>query len=198
MRGREYVLASYWEFGTPARQLLWFPVLEGCLRFAIVGGVAMALLTLPVALTFEKFRAEHFDDAFHWDYVSFQVGFGVLMALVVGWLVLQLRAEYASAQSRGRGGGVWTARSPRRPARRDNRCARALARRSSSEALVRHPRQRGLPRSTGSRSCRRGRRRLGDGRGGCRRRRDLPDGIVSSLRGTLLEEALGQPAGVLA
>src|SRR5262249_31414734 len=42
-----YVLAYSWERDTPTRQLLFFPMLEGCFRFAVLGGVVMALLTAP-------------------------------------------------------------------------------------------------------------------------------------------------------
>ena len=107
--------------GTPTRQLLWFPVLEGCLRFAIVGGVAMALADAAGRSSPSRSSARTTSTTrFRWRLVTFQVGFGVLMALVVGWLVGSSRREYATRASRARrgGGASRRARPPGRPARR--------------------------------------------------------------------------------
>jgi signal transduction histidine kinase len=124
-----YSIASYWEFGTPARQLLFIPVLEGCLRFAIVGGVVVAVLTVPVAVIFEQLRSDRFDDPFHWDFVTFQLGFLIIGAVIVGWLVGQLRVEYTRAQARAAEAERLRDELGRRADLLDsvNRCARALS-----------------------------------------------------------------------
>jgi signal transduction histidine kinase len=123
-----YTLAYSWEPGTPTRLLLIFPMLEGCFRFAVAGGVVMAVLTAPVALASEKIRVDRVGGSFRWDFVTFQVGFEILIALVVGWIVGQLGVEYAKAQARAAEAEELRDELRRRADLLDavNRCARAL------------------------------------------------------------------------
>jgi K+-sensing histidine kinase KdpD len=123
-----YTLAYSWEPDTPTRLLLIFPMLEGCFRFAVLGGVVMALLTAPVALVSEKIRSDRFHSSFRWDFVTFQVGFEILIALVVGWIVGQLGVEYARARARAAEAEDLRDELGRRADLLDavNRCARAL------------------------------------------------------------------------
>jgi signal transduction histidine kinase len=124
-----YALLYNWELGTPTRELLLFPLLEGCLRFAVVGGLVMAALIAPVSALFEVLRARHFDDRYHWDFVTFEIGFAIFIALVVGALVGQLRVEAAAAQSRAAEAEALRDELGRRADVLDavNRCARALS-----------------------------------------------------------------------
>ncbi|MFL5965809.1 MAG: ATP-binding protein [Gaiellaceae bacterium] len=96
-----YVLVYSFEQGTPIRQLLYLPIVEGALLYGIAGSVAVALATAPVAAVFEWLRSRRVvPRSYHLNFVTFQVGTGLLMALIVGWLVLRLRGARADAEVR--------------------------------------------------------------------------------------------------
>jgi signal transduction histidine kinase len=124
-----YVFVYSWEPGTPTRQLLFFPLIEGCVRFAVWGGIAVAVLSAPVAAAFESLRRHHFGGRYRWDFVTFQVGLEVLMALIVGWLVGRLAVEYVNAQTKAVQAAELHDELGRRIDLVDavNRCARALS-----------------------------------------------------------------------
>jgi signal transduction histidine kinase len=96
-----YVLVYSFEQGTPIRQLLYLPIVEAALLYGIAGSVTIALLTAPVAGVFEWLRSRHLSPrSYRVNFVTFQVGTGLLMALIVGWLVLRLRGASADAETR--------------------------------------------------------------------------------------------------
>jgi len=96
-----YVLVYSFEQGTPIRQLLYLPIVEGALLYGMVGSIAVALLTTPVVIVFEWLRARHGSPhTYRLNFVTFQVGTSLLMALIVGWLVLRLRGARADAELR--------------------------------------------------------------------------------------------------
>src|SRR5438105_3729156 len=125
-----YVLAYSFEVGTPVRQLLFLPVVEGALLYGLAGAVAVAVGTAPVVGVFEWFRSNHgVPHSYETNYVTFQLGVLVIMALIVGWLVNRLGGQTTLAETRageaerlrdelGRRADVLEAA---------NRCARALS-----------------------------------------------------------------------
>jgi signal transduction histidine kinase len=125
-----YVLIYNFEEGTPVRQLLFLPIIEGALRYGIVGSVALALATTPVIALFELLRSRH-TTPFHYqtNFVTFQVGVGLLVGLIVGWLVLRLRGERIVAEERAAEAESLRDQLGRRVDLLEaaNRCARALA-----------------------------------------------------------------------
>src|SRR5262249_30030034 len=83
-----YVIAYSVERGTLIPETLFLPLIAGCVRFALVGGLAVAAASVPVMIVFEKLHADHFDVPVRWDFVTLHVGLEVLIALIVGRLVL--------------------------------------------------------------------------------------------------------------
>jgi signal transduction histidine kinase len=123
------VLFSY-EYGSPTRWALIFPVVEGALRFGIRGGVAVPLLLLPHLAFLEWWREERFDGPpFLWDRVTFPFGILLLTGLIVGWLVARLREEAALAREQAEEAERLRDRLGRRVDLLEAaaRCARALA-----------------------------------------------------------------------
>jgi signal transduction histidine kinase len=125
-----YVLAYSFESGTPIRQLLFLPITEGALLYGIRGSVALAVATAPVVVAFEWLRARHTAPrSYHVNFVTFQIGAGLLMGLIVGWLVLRLRGEREVAEARAAEAESLRDQLGRRVDLLEaaNRCARALA-----------------------------------------------------------------------
>jgi two-component system, OmpR family, sensor histidine kinase KdpD len=111
-----YVLIYSFERGTPIRQLFFLPISEGALLYGMRGSVALALLSAPVIGVFEWLRSRHnAPHSYQINFVTFQVGVGLLTGLIIGWLVERLRGERAIAERR-----VDLLEAA-------NRCARALA-----------------------------------------------------------------------
>jgi signal transduction histidine kinase len=88
------------EPGTPTRQLLFLAIVLGAARFGMPGGFVVALAAIPVSAWFEIRRSSDFHERFHSDYVTFQAGAGLLMALLVGWLYDRLKEQNATAEQR--------------------------------------------------------------------------------------------------
>ncbi len=125
-----YVLIYSFEPGTPIRQLLFLPIMEAALRYGIAGSVALALASTPVAVVFEWLRSRRTTPrSYHVNFVTFQVGVGLLMALIVGWLVLRLRRQSELAEERAGEAEQLRDQLGRRVDLLEaaNRCARALA-----------------------------------------------------------------------
>ena len=96
-----FVLIYNFEQGTPIRQLLYLPIAEAALLYGIAGAVTLAILTAPILAVFEWLREHRVAPrSYHVDFVTFQIGTSVLMALLIGWLVLRFRAERALAFAR--------------------------------------------------------------------------------------------------
>lgn len=110
------------ELGTPTRQLLFLAIVAGAARFGMRGGVVVALLAVPVSAWFEQRRSHYFGTYYRVEFVTFQAGAGLLMALLTGWLYERLveRVQEAEAlrDELGRRADLLDAA---------NRCARALS-----------------------------------------------------------------------
>jgi signal transduction histidine kinase len=117
------------EFGTPTRQLLFLAIVVGAVRFGMRGGILVALAAVPVAALFEQQRARWFHVGYRIEYVTFQAGAGLLMALLVGWVVTRLDEQRATAEQRAEEAEALRDELGRRADLLDaaNRCARALS-----------------------------------------------------------------------
>jgi signal transduction histidine kinase len=117
------------EFGTPTRQLLFLAIVVGAVRFGMRGGILVALAAVPVAALFEQQRAHWFHVGYRFEYVTFQAGAGLLMALLVGWVVTRLDEQRATAEQRAEEAEALRDELGRRSDLLDaaNRCARALS-----------------------------------------------------------------------
>jgi len=125
-----FVLVYSFEEGSPIRQLLYLPLIEGALRYGLAGGLAVPFAQLPVVVAFEWFRTDRFTGgSFDADQVTFPLGLQLIMGLVVGWLVDRLRRESAVAGSRAREAEQLRDQIGRRADQLEavNRCARALS-----------------------------------------------------------------------
>jgi K+-sensing histidine kinase KdpD len=123
-----FVVLFAFEPGTPTRQLLLIGVVGGAIRFGMWGGVVTALAYVPVSFWFEERRADLFNTSFRADYVTFQAGAGLIIALLVGWLVNRIETERRKAERRAEEAEVLRDELGRRADLLDaaNRCARAL------------------------------------------------------------------------
>jgi signal transduction histidine kinase len=117
------------ELGTPTRQLLFLAIVVGSVRFGMRGGIIVALATVPVAALFEQQRAHWFHVGYRIEFVTFQAGAGLLMALLVGWIVTRLDEQRATAEQRAEEAEALRDELGRRADLVDaaNRCARALS-----------------------------------------------------------------------
>jgi hypothetical protein len=86
-----YVALYSFEAGTPVRQLLVLPVLEGALLYGIRGGVLLSLAGVPALAFFEWRQAERLDlHPFDVGHVLGPAGIGLAVGVVVGALVERL------------------------------------------------------------------------------------------------------------
>ena len=125
-----YMVIYSFERSTPIRQLTFLPISEGALLYGIRGSVALALLTAPVIAVFEWLRTHHSaPHSYQVNFVTFQVGVGLLMGLIIGWLVGRLRGERLFAEARAAEAEALRDELGRRVDLLEaaNRCARALA-----------------------------------------------------------------------
>jgi signal transduction histidine kinase len=117
------------ELGTPTRQLLFLAIVVGAVRFGMRGGITVALASVPVAALFEQQRAHWFHVGYRIEFVTFQAGAGLLMALLVGWVVTRLDEQRTTAEQRAEEAEALRDELGRRADLLDaaNRCARALS-----------------------------------------------------------------------
>jgi signal transduction histidine kinase len=119
-----------YEYGTPTRWALMFVVVEGALRYGLLGATAVALATLPFLAFVEWWRHHKFGGpGFILDRVLFPFGVLLFTGIIVGWLVSRLRDEAMVAEARA---GEAEELRDQLGHRVDlleatNRCARALA-----------------------------------------------------------------------
>jgi signal transduction histidine kinase len=85
-----YVLVFSFERGVPVQQLLYVALVAACVRFAIVGGLVVVAVSVPVVAYFAKLRADRFDARYSWQLIVLQTGVMLLIALIVGELVRRL------------------------------------------------------------------------------------------------------------
>ncbi|HEY8723307.1 MAG TPA: ATP-binding protein [Gaiellaceae bacterium] len=116
------------EVGTPTRQLLFVAIVVGAVRFGMRGGITIAVAAVPVAALFEQQRTHWHHVGYRIEYVTFQAGAGLLMALLVGWVVSRLDEQRATAEQRAEEAEALRDELGRRADMLDaaNRCARAL------------------------------------------------------------------------
>jgi signal transduction histidine kinase len=125
-----YVIVYSFERATPIRQLIFLAIVEAALRYGMVGSLGVALASAPVLVVFEWLRQRHSPPhSFQENFVTFQVGAEVIVALIVGWLVLRMRREGALAEARAGEAEQLRDQLGRRVDLLEaaNRCARALA-----------------------------------------------------------------------
>jgi hypothetical protein len=123
-----FVVLYSFEAGTPTRALRFVAIVLGASRFGLYGGIAVALATVPVAAWFEQRRSDSFGVGYRWDFVTFQAGAGLVMALLAGWLVTRLEEERATTERRAEEAEALRDELGRRADLLEaaNRCARAL------------------------------------------------------------------------
>ena len=84
------VVFSY-EYGNQTRWAMIFVVVEGALRYGLLGGVLVPLLLVPYFAFNEWWRGDRFGPpGFMLDRVTFISGVVLLTGLIVGWLVREL------------------------------------------------------------------------------------------------------------
>jgi signal transduction histidine kinase len=123
-----FVVLYAFEAGTPTRSLLFLAIVLGATRFGLSGGVGVAVATVPVAAWFEERRSDIFHVDYRWDFVTFQAGAGLLMAVLAGWLVTRLEEQRSTAERRAEEAEALRDELGRRADLLEaaNRCARAL------------------------------------------------------------------------
>jgi len=129
------VIAAYatiysYEYGSPTRWALMFVVVEGALRYGLLGATAVSLALLPFLVFVEWWRGHEFGGpSFVFDRVSFPFGVLLITGLIVGWLVQRLRHEATLAEARAGEAEELRDQLGRRVDLLEaaNRCARALA-----------------------------------------------------------------------
>ncbi len=124
-----FVVLFGFETGTPTRQLLYLVIVVGAARFGMAGGLAVAVACVPVSALFEQQRAHWMHASYRVEFVTFQVGTGLMVALLVGWLVVRLGDERREAERRAEEAEALRDELGRRADLLEaaNRCARALS-----------------------------------------------------------------------
>jgi signal transduction histidine kinase len=91
-----------YEYGSPTRWALMFVVVEGALRYGLLGTLSVSVSLFPFLVFVEWWRAHEFADSppFLWDRVTFPFGVFTVTGLIVGWLVNRLRDETTLAEAR--------------------------------------------------------------------------------------------------
>ena len=116
--------------GTASTRLVVLAVAEAAVRYGIVGGVGMTLVNIPLLVLAEVQRANGTDaPPFQARNVALSVGVQLLIGLVVGGLVHQLRRETRRAEARASEAEELRDAIGRHADQLEvvNRCARALA-----------------------------------------------------------------------
>ena len=124
-----FALLYSYEYGSPTRWALIFVVVEGALRYGLIGATAVSAALFPFLVLAEWWRAEHFGGpGFVWDRVTFPFGVFLITGLITGWLVNRLRHEAAVAEARAGEAEALRDQLGRRVdlLEATNRCARAL------------------------------------------------------------------------
>ncbi|MDQ2966777.1 MAG: HAMP domain-containing histidine kinase [Actinomycetota bacterium] len=124
-----FALLYSYEYGGPTRWALIFVVVEGALRYGLIGATAVSVGLFPFLGLAEWWRANHFaGPGFLWDRVTFPFGVFLVTGLITGWLVNRLRDEAAVAEARAGEAEALRDQLGRRVdlLEATNRCARAL------------------------------------------------------------------------
>jgi signal transduction histidine kinase len=123
-----FVISLTFVRATPVRQLLILVLIEAGFRYGIVGGLCLAAASVPTLVAYEWLRSDYFNERFHYENITLQVGVEVMIALIIGWLVERLQGEAAAAVERAREAEHFRDELGRRADLLEaaNRCARAL------------------------------------------------------------------------
>ena len=124
-----YAFMYAYEYGNQTRWALIFVVVEGSLRYGLVGGVVVPLVLIPYFALNEWWRAHEWGPpGFVTDRVTFPTGVTLLTGLIVGWLVQRLRTSVAFSADRAAEAERLRDALGRRVDALEaaNRCARAL------------------------------------------------------------------------
>jgi hypothetical protein len=98
-----YVVVYYaYEPDTPVRQIMILPVVEGAVRYGVVGALVIPVVLPPFLAWGEALRADRYDRSFSVDAITLPFGIEILVGLIVAWLSLRLRREAETAESRAR------------------------------------------------------------------------------------------------
>ena len=125
-----FVLIYSFERAGPIRQLLFLPLIEGAVRYGILGAFVLTALSAPVIAASESLRENRFSiTGYRYDYVTLQLGIELLMGLIVAWLLLRLERQTDVAESRAAEAERLRDQLGRRAdvLEAANRCARALS-----------------------------------------------------------------------
>jgi signal transduction histidine kinase len=96
-----YAFIYTYEPALPTRGFLYLAVVEAGVRFGLVGGLALPILTSPLLVLYEWWRADHFPPPdFEPRYISIPLGIQIITGLIVGGLAVRLRGETARAEAR--------------------------------------------------------------------------------------------------
>jgi signal transduction histidine kinase len=124
-----YAFLYAYEYGNQTRWALILVVVEGALRFGLVGGVVVPIALTPYFAINEWWRAHEWGPpGFITDRVTFPTGITLLTGLIVGWLVQRLRTSAAFSVERASEAERLRDELGRRVdvLEAANRCARAL------------------------------------------------------------------------
>jgi signal transduction histidine kinase len=125
-----YAVVYSYEYGSPVRWALIFAVVEGAVRYGLVGGVGVAIALVPFFAFVEWWRADRFGPPdFLAARVVYPAGLHLLLGGFVGWLVLRLDTEARLGADRAAEAERLRDELGRRVdvLEAANRCARALA-----------------------------------------------------------------------
>jgi len=125
-----YIVVFSYELETPVRQLVFIPLIEAALRYGVLGGIAMPIVSAIALISIESWRKDRFDPMeFDLDRIAFPVGVQLILGVVAGSLVTRLREERKRASARAAEAEELRDELGRRADILDatNRCARALS-----------------------------------------------------------------------
>jgi signal transduction histidine kinase len=95
-----FMFAFAWEPAQPLRAILFLVILEAAVFFRLPGGVAVAVLTVPLLAALEFWRRAEFDVPIRWDALVLRLLVGVTLGAVVGRLVDLERSQARRAERR--------------------------------------------------------------------------------------------------
>jgi hypothetical protein len=98
-----YFFVYSFEPTLPTRALIFLAVVEAAVRYAVRGGIVLPLASVPLLVLVEWWRGDRFGlNDFDLRNVTIPLGVEIIMGLIIGGLVNQLRSETALAESRAR------------------------------------------------------------------------------------------------
>jgi hypothetical protein len=124
-----FMLLFSFEEGQAIWAIWYLPIVEGALRFGLLGGLATAVATLPLLAAAEIFRADRFEpEEVRFDVVTLRGGMGLLLGFVLGRVVSSLGEQGTLAEQRAEEAERLRDALGRRVDLLEaaNRCARAL------------------------------------------------------------------------